>query len=89
MTYTFKKKNGNCYCIKVKGLLDDKWADWFDGLTITPIENYETMLIGQVVDQAALHGILAKIRDLGLTLLTVQLCDEQVSINGGESHACR
>jgi hypothetical protein len=62
------------YRIKVKGVLDTKWADWFNGLTIQPGNADETLLYGPVRDQAALHGMLAKIRDLGLTLLTVQIC---------------
>ncbi len=60
------------YEIRVKGSLDRKWADWFDGFTITPLEDDETLLAGPVADQAALHGVLAKIRDLGLPLLSVQ-----------------
>ena len=55
----------------LKGHLDDRWAEWFDGLTITLEENGDTLLSGQLVDQAALHGILKKVRDLGLTLLSV------------------
>ena len=53
------------YEIRIKGHLDDKWADWFEGLTITREDNGETLLIGPVVDQAALHGVLRKVRDLG------------------------
>jgi hypothetical protein len=64
------------YQIKIKGLLDEKWSDWFDGFTITPQE--ETILVGPVSDQGALHGLLAKIRDLGLTLISVEQIDEQV-----------
>ena len=60
------------YQIRVKGNLDRKWSDWFDGLTITPRANDETMLAGPVANQAALHGLLAKIRDLGLPLLSCQ-----------------
>lgn len=60
------------YCIRVRGHLDLKWADWFGGLTITPQANDETLLTGTVTDQAALHGVLAKIRDLGLPLLLVE-----------------
>jgi len=60
------------YQIRVKGNLDRKWSDWFDGLTITPQANRETMLAGPVANQAALHGLLAKIRDLGLPLLSCQ-----------------
>jgi hypothetical protein len=60
------------YRIRVKGILDGKWADWFDGLTIAPQANGETLLAGPVADQAALHGLLAKVRDLGLPLLSVR-----------------
>jgi hypothetical protein len=56
----------------VKGHLDPKWSDWFDGFTITPEEDNETSLLGAVADQAGLHGLLAKIRDLGLPLLSVR-----------------
>ncbi len=59
------------YEIRIKGHLDDKWADWFDGLTITREDNGETLLTGPVVDQAALHGLLRKVRDLGMPLLSV------------------
>ena len=60
------------YEIRVRGKLDLKWSDWFDGFTITPAGDTETKLIGTVADQAALHGVLHKIRDLGLPLLSVQ-----------------
>jgi hypothetical protein len=60
------------YQIRVEGNLDKKWSDWFDGFTITPQANDETLLAGPVADQAALHGLLAKIRDLGLPLLSVK-----------------
>ena len=59
------------YEMRIQGHLDDKWADWFDGLTITRADNGETLLRGQVVDQAALHGVLRQVRDLGLPLLSV------------------
>jgi hypothetical protein len=59
------------YEIRLKGHLDDKWAEWFDGLTITREDNGETRLRGLVVDQAALHGLLRKVRDLGLPLVAV------------------
>jgi hypothetical protein len=59
------------YQIRVKGSLDHKWSDWFDGLTIAPQPGDETLLTGPVQDQAALHGLLGKIRDLGLPLLRV------------------
>ena len=59
------------YQIRVKGILDSKWSDWFDGFTITPQASGETLLTGPVADQAALHGLLNKIRDIGLPLLSV------------------
>ena len=64
------------YCsITVKGHLDERWSDWFDGLTITNLETGEAALVGHLPDQAALHGMLAKVRDLGLTLVSVQCAD--------------
>ncbi len=59
------------YQIKVKGHLDLHWSEWFDGLTIRHEPNGETVLVGPVVDQAALYGLLLKIRNLNLTLLAV------------------
>jgi hypothetical protein len=59
------------YEIRVKGHLNKHWSEWFDGLTITNLENGEALLTGQIVDQAALHGVLIKVRDLGLPLLAV------------------
>jgi hypothetical protein len=62
------------YQIRVKGTLDQSWSDWFGSLTVTE-QNGETLLAGQVIDQAALHGILAKINDLGLVILSVERSD--------------
>jgi len=59
------------YQIRIKGHLGRQWTDWFGGLTITLEDNGETLLTGAVVDQAALHGLLRKVRDLGLPLLSV------------------
>ena len=59
------------YEIRIKGHLDDKWADRFEGLTITLEEDGDTLLTGPVIDQAALHGLLKKVRDLGMPLLSV------------------
>jgi hypothetical protein len=61
----------NTYCIRVSGHLDDRWSDWFDGLVIQRRDDGTTVLIGPIADQAALHGVLARIRDLGLPLLSV------------------
>ena len=60
------------YHIKVKGNLENKWSEWFEGFSITPQTNSEAVLTGVVADQAALHGLLAKVRDLGLPLLEVK-----------------
>jgi hypothetical protein len=59
------------YEIRIKGHLENRWANWFEGLTITALDNGETLLTGPVVDQAALHGLLRKVRDLGVPLLSV------------------
>jgi hypothetical protein len=61
----------NIYHIRVKGSLDEKWADWFEGFVMASRGNGETALAGAVVDQAALQGVLAKIHSLGLPLLLV------------------
>jgi len=60
-----------CYQIRIKGHLSDQWANWFDGLTITLEENGDTLLTGSVVDQAALFGLLKKVRDLGMPLVSI------------------
>jgi hypothetical protein len=62
------------YQMKVKGTLDDTWSDWFDGLTITHDAAGDTLLEGAVRDQTALYGLIAKARDLGLTLIAVEQC---------------
>jgi len=59
------------YQIRIKGHLGRQWSDWFEGLTITLEDNGETLLTGSVVDQAALHGVLKKVRDGGMPLLSV------------------
>jgi hypothetical protein len=60
------------YRIRIKGHLDSTWSQWFDGLTITNLPHGQTELAGPLADQAALHGILATIRDLGITLIAVR-----------------
>jgi hypothetical protein len=59
------------YQIRIKGHLGSQWTDWFEGLIITLEEDGNTLLTGTVIDQAALHGLLKKVRDLGLPLLSV------------------
>ena len=59
------------YQIRLQGHLSDQWTDWFEGLSITLEENEETLLTGPLVDQAALHGLLKKVRDLGLPLVSI------------------
>ena len=59
------------YQIRIKGHLDRKWADWFCGLSITSLENGETLLTGPVLDQAMLYSLLRKVRDVGLPLIAV------------------
>jgi len=68
---------GGSYEIRIKGHLNARWADWFDGLTLTQESDGTTLLTGSVVDQAALHGLLTKVRDLGLPLIAVQRRTEQ------------
>jgi hypothetical protein len=63
------------YEIRVRGVLDRQWSTWFEGLAITTDVPGQTLIGGPVTDQAALHGLLAKIRDLGLPLLSVRYLD--------------
>ncbi len=70
-TSTEDQNQPGLYEIRIKGHLEDRWTDWFEGLSITREDNGETLLHGPLVDQAALHGVLRKVRDLGLPLLSV------------------
>jgi hypothetical protein len=63
------------YEIRVRGVLGSGWSAWFDGLQVTSDEHGQTIIAGPVADQAALHGLLAKVRDLGLELLEVRRTD--------------
>jgi hypothetical protein len=63
------------YEIRVRGALDSGWSAWFEGLRVTSDQHGQTTIAGPVVDQAALHGLLAKVRDLGLELLEVRRTD--------------
>ena len=68
---TIEPSHIQVYQIRIKGHLGADWTDWFDGLAITRQDNGETLLTGPLVDQAALHGLLRKVRDLGMVLLSV------------------
>ncbi len=63
---------GECYELCIKGHLDERWSEWFDGLEMTYPSDGETLLSGPVADQAALHGLLARVRDLNLELLSIR-----------------
>lgn len=63
------------YEIRLQGRLDERWAAWFDGMTLEPAPDGVTVLRGRLVDQAALHGVLARLRDLGVPLISVTPAD--------------
>ena len=65
------EQEGSWYEIRVQGRLDDRWSAWLDGLAVSRRDDGTTVLTGPVTDQAALHGLLHKIRDLGLPLVSV------------------
>ena len=74
------------YEIRVRGHFDGDWSAWFDGLTITSLPGGETRLAGDLADEAALHGVLARVRDLGLPLLAVRRegADRAAGDRGGD-----
>jgi hypothetical protein len=65
------------YEIRLKGHLEGRWAAWFDGLSLTQESDGTTVIRGSVIDQAALHGLLSKVRDLGLPLIAVTQLDSK------------
>ena len=69
------------YQIRIRGHLGHQWTEWFDGLTITQEEDGDTLLTGPVIDQAALHGLLKKVRDLGMPLLSI----DSVKLDQGDA----
>ena len=73
MTQTPRRQMPAGYKLRVDGHLDDHWSPWFGDLTLTHEDDGTTSLSGVVADQAALHGLLTKIRDLGVTLISVQM----------------
>ncbi len=75
------------YEIRVKGHLDARWSAWFEGLTITCDTDGNTVLRGQLVDEAALHGVLIKVRDLALPLISLSRVDTDASTPHESDHA--
>jgi hypothetical protein len=73
---TGEKQAEKFYQIVVKGHLEDRWSQWFNGMAIQNLPGGEAVLSGPVIDQAALHGLLIKVRDLGLTLVSVNCLDD-------------
>ena len=72
MSQTANRDEAAFYEIRVQGMLDESWSEWLGGLDVRPLDSGETVLSGTIRDQSALHGLLNKIRDLGLPLLCVK-----------------
>jgi hypothetical protein len=72
-----------CYEIRVKGHIGDSWSSWFEGMTIRHEAGGETVLSGPLADEAALHGVLARIRDLGLPLVEMKRREQTMKTDGG------
>ena len=87
MTELQNELSGESYEIKFQGRLDESWTEWFEGLTFSYGSDGTTTLSGEIIDQAALHGLLKKVRDLGLPLLSVNRldpgCEEENQNKGG------
>lgn len=85
MTNQRESKRPEVYEIRVKGVIDGRWSEWFEGLEVSPQPSGETILVGPLVDQAALHGLLQKVRDVGLPLISVKRADDRFDRElGGE-----
>ena len=87
MTNEIKPDQSLVYQIRIKGQLDPEWTDWFEGLIVTLEEDGNTLLTGSVIDQAALHGLLKKVRDLGLPLISVSPVEPDPSTTLGTGQA--
>ena len=72
---TIGQNTATVYQIRLEGYIDEQWASWLDGFTISQEENGNTLMTGQILDQAALHGLFKKLRDLGMPLLSVNRMD--------------
>ncbi len=70
-------KRGANYEFRIKGLLRPDWSDWLEGLTVTPLDDGDTLLSGPLPDQAALHGVLARIRDLNLVVVSLRQLNDK------------
>jgi len=75
------------YQIRIKGHLDSQWTDWFGGMTITLEDNGDTVLTGKVIDQAALYGLIKKVRDLGMSLVSVNRVEPESPTTFGTDQA--
>jgi hypothetical protein len=75
MPHTPKRQGPSGYQLRVDGHLDQLWSSWFGGLTLTQEADGTTTLTGAVADQAELHGLLTKVRDLGITMISVKAVD--------------
>ncbi len=73
------------YQIRIRGHLGAQWADWFEGFAITPQADGDTLLTGPVVDQAALHGLLKRVRDLGIALVSINSIRSGTTDTSGDS----
>jgi hypothetical protein len=82
---TDDRHEAGLYDIRIKGHLDGRWSDWFDGLSFTHASDGTTIIHGPVADQAALHGLLARVRDLGLQLISVT-CSEPEYLKKEDRH---
>jgi hypothetical protein len=83
MTHTAKRQVPSGYQLRVDGHLDEHWSSWFGDLALTHEDDETTCLTGTVADQADLHGLLTKIRDLGVTLISVAVVDVSVTERTG------
>jgi hypothetical protein len=80
----FEPGQRTVYQVRIKGHLGGQWTDWFQGLAITLDDSGDTLLTGSVVDQAALHGLLRKVRDLGMPLVSVSPVELDCKHSQGE-----
>jgi len=89
MTQSPKRQVPAGYRLRVEGHLDDHWSPWFGDLTLTREDDGTTSLTGVVADQAELHGLLTKIRDLGVTLISVEVIDAPDSVDHSPTRRVR